>query len=90
MKTIWKFRLEVTDEQEVEAPIGMTPLSVQIQRGEPYLWALVSPEASTVMHTVHIHGTGHPVAERYADHFVGTFQQLGGAFVGHVFCKAIK
>ena len=88
-KRIYKYPLQVTDEQEIRAPIGMKPLSVQVQNGRPFLWALVDPGAGDVMHSVYVHGTGHELAGNYADRFVGTFQLEGGAFVGHVFCVAI-
>lgn len=41
MRTIWKFPLEITDAQEIEMPLGSTPLSVGVLRNAPYLWAKV-------------------------------------------------
>ncbi len=89
--TVWKFPLKVEDEQMIEAPFGMIPLSVQVQHGIPVLYGLVDPAInSPVMYPVLIHGTGHPVDLRWADYFVGSFQLYGGDFVGHVFCKGAR
>lgn len=85
MKSIWKFGLEVTDEQTVEMPVGAKPLSVQVQHGTPCLWALVDTKALKEKRVVQIFGTGHPVADE--GDYVGTFQIEGGALVFHAFIK---
>ena len=83
--TIWKFPLEVTDEQVIEVPQGAALLSCQVQSGTPCLWALVDDSAPRVKRRIRIHGTGHPVAG--VDHlsFVDTFHLHGGQLVFHVF-----
>lgn len=86
---IFKYPLEVTDMQEIRAPIGMKPLSVQVQKKTLCLWAAVDSSKSDVMHTVHIYGTGHDVDDHVKDHFVGTVQMMDGDLVLHVFCKPI-
>jgi hypothetical protein len=80
-KTIYKYPIEITDEQLVTAPAGWQPLSVQMQRNTPCIWALVDPEAPPVQQKVFVNGTGHPV-ERDAP-FLGTIQV--GPLVFHVF-----
>jgi hypothetical protein len=85
MKSIWKFPVEVTDEQSVEMPIGAQALSVQVQGGQVCLWALVDIKAETEERLVQIFGTGHPVANEGT--FVETFQMQGGALVFHAFIK---
>lgn len=85
-ETIWKFPLEVVDEQSVEMPAGASPLTVQVQKGEPCLWARVNPANERMQRRVFIHGTGHPLhADAMA--YLATFQLLGGTFVGHVFLE---
>ena len=79
MKSIWKFPVEVTDEQSVKMPVGAQALSVQVQGGQVCLWALVDTEAETEERLVQIFGTGHPFANEGT--FVETFQMQGGAFV---------
>lgn len=86
-KTIYKYPIEITDEQEILAPTGWQPLSVQIQYGQPCIWALVDPEAKPVLQTVHVHGTGHPV--RHNGKFLGTIQVGGGTLIFHVFTHSI-
>jgi len=44
-KTIWKFTLDLVDEQQVSLPKDAEILSVQVQNGNICLWALVNPEA---------------------------------------------
>ena len=83
MKTIWKFPLQVTDEQSVMMPAGSQPLTVQIQGEQVCLWALVNPDAEKEDRTVQIFGTGHPV--KVAGDYISTFQMRGGALVFHAF-----
>ena len=85
MRAIWKFPLEVTDEQRIEMPEAADILCVQVQGGVPCLWAAVIPDAAKVKRTVAVYGTGHPMKTRQADKYVGTFQLQGGALVFHVF-----
>lgn len=82
-KTIWKFRLEVTDTQTVEMPIGAKILDAQMQHGELMLWALVDPAAPKEPRSIIIHGTGHPVGN-IGEH-IATFQMNGGSLVFHAF-----
>jgi hypothetical protein len=86
MKTIWKFPLEVTDSQEVGVPAGAQILDVQVQGGQPCLWAIVHPGVQTVRRTVRIYGTGHQAPDdlNRAD-YIGTFQLMGGGLVFHAF-----
>lgn len=38
MKTIYKYKLYVTDRQTVSMPIGSKILNIQTQKGEPCIW----------------------------------------------------
>lgn len=83
--TIWKYPLQVVDQQTVFMPAGAKLLDVQMQAGTPCVWALV-PAQSNAQEAVEIriHGTGHRFdAERY-EH-IGTFQMNGGSLVFHAF-----
>ena len=88
MKEIWKFPLEVTDEQRIEMPEASDILCVQVQRGQPCVWASVIPDAAKVKRLFAIYGTGHPRKVKQADQYVGTFQLQGGALVFHVFTES--
>jgi hypothetical protein len=91
MKKVWKFELETAGEQRVMMPLKAEILSVQVQRGIPCLWALVDPDQesdATETRTFLIFGTGHPIPEQRINIvYVGTYQQLVGNFIGHIFEK---
>lgn len=83
MSTIYKYKLQ-PGRTVLDLPIGATPLSVQMQHGEPCMWALVEPHQPTTRRFFDVYGTGHGMP---ADpgHYVATFQMDGGALVWHVF-----
>lgn len=84
MNTIWKFTLTLTDRQEITLPAGAQLLTVQLQDGEPRLWALVDGYVGlTQVRTIEIHGTGNPIESGPQRQYVATFQQP--PFVWHVF-----
>ena len=83
--TIWKFSAPITDRFQLVMPIGAKLLSVQLQNGDPQIWALVDPHADVERRTFAWVGTGLPVpvkAERAI--FVGTVQ-LPSGLVFHLF-----
>jgi hypothetical protein len=81
MTTIWKFRVDLSDWFDLTMPTGATPLTLQMQAGEPHLWAEVNPDAPLETVRFRVVGTGHPVP---ADtRYVGTWQQ--DQFVWHLY-----
>lgn len=86
MKSIWKFKLEMKDEQRILMPQNAAVLSVQVQHGFPCLWALVDTEETLSERTFIINGTGHQCVCGAVD-FIGTFMMNSGFFVGHLFEK---
>jgi L-2-hydroxyglutarate oxidase LhgO len=63
MKRIYKYTLELTDNQIVEVPIGSRILSVKSQNESLVVYILIEYTATTNMrYEFLIHGTGH-----YAD-----------------------
>lgn len=85
MKTIWKFPIDITDQQSVEMPDGARILTVQVQGGEVCLWAEVDSTAPKMRRTVYVFGTGHPLSPDLSADYVGTIQIRGGALVFHVY-----
>lgn len=81
---IWKFPINIIDEQEVEMPHGAEILSAQMQGEELCLWALVSPACNKTSRTIEIFGTGNPITPATRK-FIGTAQMFGGRLVWHVF-----
>lgn len=68
----------------IDMPHGAKILTVQMQHGEPQLWALVDPGAKTYPRTFHTYGTGYTLPD-YPGKYVGTFQMAVGSLVFHVF-----
>ena len=84
MISIWKFPLQTIDAQEIKMPVHAEILTVQVQDGEPCLWARVDTDALIEPRQITIHGTGHelsPLTRKY----IGTYQLSCGALVFHVF-----
>lgn len=80
---IFKYPLQATDRQLVNLPKGAELLTVQMQHGQPCLWALVDERQPTEDRAIMIYGTGHPI--NTLGKYLGTFQMDGGALVFHAF-----
>ena len=81
--TIWKFPLEITDDQSIAMPKGAILLSAMMQNGVLTLWALVQPSQPTVNRRVYVFGTGHPIPADLALEHVATLPDR--QFIWHVF-----
>lgn len=82
-KIIWKFPLELKDESLIEMPTNSEILCVQMQDGDPYLWAVVDESAPKVMRRIYTRGTGQSLGRAQGWPYVGTFQSFRLVF--HVF-----
>ncbi len=76
--TVHKYPLELTDLQQVEMPAMATILTVQVQNGQPVLWALVTPANLPNRRTIRLVGTGHPID--MAGRYIATIQLVLHAF----------
>jgi hypothetical protein len=83
MRTIYKYPLRVADEQEVEIPKDAVVLTVQVQYGQPCLWAWVDTANPPGKRTILIRGTGHPADG--LGRYISTFQMEQGKLVFHAF-----
>lgn len=83
-KKIFKYKIEVEDMPVLELPEGAEILTVQVQNGEPHLWALVDESRPTKRRYFELYGTGHPVPDAVRN-YIGTFQMRGGNLVFHLF-----
>lgn len=83
-RTIWKYELEIVDEQVIKVPRGAKFLSVAEQGGKLCLWAEVNPAEAAVGRGVTIVGTGNPLFDGVGS-FVGTV--VMPPFVWHVYVK---
>jgi hypothetical protein len=88
-RTIYKYTLEIVDNQSIEVPTGAEFLTVQIQHGKLCVWAIVDPSRRTEFEHFFIVGTGHPIPSLETLQHLGTVQLAGGSLVWHVF-RAIK
>jgi hypothetical protein len=87
-RTIYKYDVPLTDEFELDMPVGAEVISVQVQRGTPRLWAMVNadPETPRESRRFRLLGTGRAIpAEFQLARFVGTFQMANGELVFHLF-----
>lgn len=94
MKTIYKYKLEIIDQQTIELPQYAEILCVGVQQENIYLWALIDTEATlNEMRDFEVFGKGNPVYENKEPVVVGQMKTdriyLGTCFVGvfvwHVF-----
>ncbi len=87
MKVIYKYPLEIRDNQTIAMPGGAQILSIQVQDiKDIYIWALVDDEAREEDRHFRIFGTGVELdLEDVASRHVGTVQTHSGGFVWHVF-----
>lgn len=84
MKTIYKYRLEIKDEQDIVMPCLANILCVQMQNGTPHIWAQVESQSSSQTRTIGIFGSGNPIPSNPMD-YIGTFQVHGAGLVFHVY-----
>jgi hypothetical protein len=84
---IYKYTIPVEDYFSLDLPAGAKILTVQAQRDEPQIWALVdSGQQSNVRHNFRVAGTGHNITEDGDGlNYIGTFQLFRGDFIGHLF-----
>lgn len=84
MNTIYKYQLQ-PGRNEFRMPVHAQVLAVQLQYGNPCMWAKVDPAAEQEDRTFDIYGTGHEMPDDPRLMYVGTFQMESGALVWHVF-----
>ena len=85
MGTIWKFKLSITDVQNIDLPMGAMPLAVAEQNGELCMWVDIPDTTVATRHrTFFVVGTGNPKPAAAAQH-IGTVVMDPFALVWHVF-----
>ena len=87
MKTIYKYTLDVKDDQSIR--IKGTPISVINQRNQIAMYALCDSSEEDHYVDVHISGTGHPIPSYVINDykFLGTVSLFSGNLVFHIFYK---
>ncbi len=84
MLTVHKYALPVADQFILDIPKGAELLHVDVQHGEPHLWAKVDTSKRLEPRSFLLAGTGHPLPE-IPSRFVGTVLLHGGVVVFHLF-----
>ena len=85
MKTLYKYKVVIDDEQIIKMPEESEILSVQCQFGEPCIWAIVETDNEMVSRKFGLVGTGHPCERLNGGKYIGSFQMHNGSLVFHLF-----
>ena len=81
--TIYKYRLDITNQQVVSMPMGAKFLHAGPDPyGDPCVWYQVMPDDPKIDHTFFLVGTGNPIPSKAKVH-LGSF--LMGPLVLHLF-----
>lgn len=91
-KAVWKYPAAPPDatalyssEWALEMPVGATILFIEVQYGQPKMWAEVDAETDQYeIRRFKLVGTGHAEIES-GDKYIGSFLVNGGVFVFHVY-----
>lgn len=81
---IWKYELEICDQQTINMPVGAKLLCIQMQHGKPCIWAICDPMAQPKPRHIAIYGTGQPMPDDLGI-YIGTFQIANGSLIFHAF-----
>jgi len=84
MKTVWKFNVSIQEDFSLLMPRGAKILKLDLQQGEPKIWALVDSDNPAEERNFIGRGTGHLIDNPVCDH-IGTVVMMNGTFVYHVF-----
>ena len=80
---IYKYPLDLADQQTISMPEGAEMLSVGLQRDRIVLWAMVNLEMANRDYIFRIVGTGNDVPENLQ--YLGTVQQ--STYAWHIFLE---
>ena len=86
MRRVFKYKIsDVEDYTIIKIPFNSVLLSVDTQGDELFLWASVEDsESKTVLRTIRVAGTGHPINDTILG-FLGTVKQQNDSLVWHIF-----
>lgn len=84
---VYKYELEITDEQIIRLPFAAEILTIQMQGDKCCLWALVDPMNESEERTICIYGTGRPIPNKIRLKHISTFFVPHLGLVFHAFEK---
>lgn len=90
MKTIYKYKLQITSVQQIQLPKEAKILCVQVQHGESQLWAEVDTDLPPEARTIEIFGTGYSIPQVPQEigqnrRYISTFQMENGTLIFHAY-----
>jgi len=85
MNTIWKYKLDVCNDNLIRIPKDAKILTVQVQLGTLQLWACVDPDMEFETRHIRIYGIGQDVLNYDELKYISTFQLQNGNLIFHVF-----
>lgn len=88
MKTIYKYPLELNDEDiaSVELPLESELLHVDLQNNHLFVWAMIDTDLTmTGLRRIMVKGTGHPIPEDRVLRHINSWMSMGGLLVLHAF-----
>lgn len=93
MQRVYKYQLEITDDQTIK--LKGKPLSVIVQNNCVMLYALYDENLFDVQgndYKIHIAGTGHPIEDSIINDytFLNTVSLYDGQIVFHIFYKEVQ
>lgn len=83
VKTIYKYKLALTDQQIINIPADAEILSIQEQAGDICMWVKLDTDKPERARSIVICGTGNPVDHLCDMHHISTLQM--GNMVWHFF-----
>lgn len=90
MKRIYKYELEVADNQIIDIPSN-TLLSAQEQNEKIVVYALVDTESISTKYEFGINGSGNPITFDIENFdFLGTVKMYNGSLMFHVFYRKVE
>jgi len=89
MRKIYKYPLEIVDEQLVKLPEDSIILTVRVQRNKVYLWVEVDTTKPLLERIIYTRGTGQPVDDVHGV-YLGTYEYFGGELIYHVYIGVWK
>lgn len=82
MRTVWKFPIQIVNEQRIKVPPVWNPVLVGVDpHGDLCIWAEVQAGEATKERIVNVHGTGHAIG----DNEVHLGSAVVGQYVWHVY-----
>jgi hypothetical protein len=86
MITVYKYPLTLIDIQSIVVPSNHKVLCMQLQYNTPTLWIEVDTTSPLIDKVIIILGTGKEYPP-FPVNYIGTFQELDGKLVWHIFEK---